>query len=59
MTVLKSFNLLSPTTYQRWLKRKNTREVYLFRDGSLEQIPFVLSGNQQFNSQVSIGRFIT
>jgi hypothetical protein len=42
-----------PITHQREWKRKDTGEVDLFRNGSLEQILSLLLENQQFSSQES------
>jgi hypothetical protein len=55
MIVLKCFNLPlnPPPTRGSTKERIRGREVDLFRNGSLEQILSVLSGNQQFSSQVS------
>jgi hypothetical protein len=56
ITVLKHMNLLSsppPTTGSRKETLLGYRELDLYRDRSLEQIPSALSGNQQLSSQES------
>jgi hypothetical protein len=55
LNALTSFLAHHPTEV---VGKKGYKEVDLFRNGSLEQILFALSGNWPFSSQVSISSSI-